>query len=122
VCIALCTIVAHNIAQNRPDSFSPYPPDNHHCSDDVYLREGGLCGHNATNRTTSVIYVYVHRQENINKWPEKRKHAKSPVASASCPVTLLSLVVTGLPCCFTEGGNMGSDAINFTYRNFRSPI
>jgi len=34
-------IVAHNIAQNRPDSFPPYPPDNHHCSDDVYLREGG---------------------------------------------------------------------------------
>jgi len=34
------TIVAHNIAQNRPDSFPPYPPDNHHCSDDVYLREG----------------------------------------------------------------------------------
>ena len=29
VCIALCTIVAHNIAQNRPDSFPPYPPDNH---------------------------------------------------------------------------------------------
>ena len=41
VCIALCTIVAHNIAQNRPDSFPPYPQDNHHCSDDVYLREGG---------------------------------------------------------------------------------
>ena len=41
VSIALCTIVAHNIAQNRPDSFPPYPPDNHHCSDDVYLREGG---------------------------------------------------------------------------------
>jgi len=47
VCIALCTIVAHNIAQNRPDSFPPYPPDNQHCSDDVYLREGGFswcCG------------------------------------------------------------------------------
>ena len=43
VCIPLCTIVAHNIAQNRPDSFPPYPPDNHHCSDDVYLREGGCC-------------------------------------------------------------------------------
>jgi len=42
VCIALCTIVAHNIAQNRPDSFPPYPPDNHHSSDDVYLREGGI--------------------------------------------------------------------------------
>jgi len=44
VCIALCTTVAHNIAQNRPDSFPPYPPDNHHCSDDVYLREGGCHG------------------------------------------------------------------------------
>jgi len=40
VCIALCTIAAHNIAQNRPDNFPSYPPDNHHCSDDVYLREG----------------------------------------------------------------------------------
>ena len=39
VCIALRTIVAHNIAQNRPDNFPSYPPDNHHCSDDVYLRE-----------------------------------------------------------------------------------
>ena len=43
LCISLCTIVAHNIAQNRPDSFPPYPPDDHHCSDDVYLREGGTC-------------------------------------------------------------------------------
>ena len=32
VCIALCTIVAYNIAQNRPDSFPPYPPDDHHNS------------------------------------------------------------------------------------------
>jgi len=37
VCIALCTIVAHNIAQNRPDSFLPYPPDNHHCSFELQL-------------------------------------------------------------------------------------
>jgi len=35
-------MVAHNIAQNRPDSFPPYHPDNHHYSNDVYLREGGL--------------------------------------------------------------------------------
>jgi len=42
VSIALCTIVAHNIAQSRPDSFPPYPPDNHHISDDVYLREEGV--------------------------------------------------------------------------------
>jgi len=41
VCSVLCTIVAHNIAQNRPDNLPSYPPDNHHCSDDVYLREGG---------------------------------------------------------------------------------
>jgi len=41
VCIALCTIVAHNIAQKRPDNFPSYPLDNHHCCDDVYLREGG---------------------------------------------------------------------------------
>ena len=33
MCIALCTIVVHNIAQNRPDNFSSYPPDNHHCSE-----------------------------------------------------------------------------------------
>ena len=40
VCIALCTIVAHNIAQIRPDNFPPYPPDNQHCSDDVYWGKG----------------------------------------------------------------------------------
>jgi len=42
VCIALCTIVAHNIAQNRPDNFPSYPTDNRHCSDDVYLTEGDV--------------------------------------------------------------------------------
>jgi len=26
VCIALCTTVVHNIAQNRPDNFPSYPP------------------------------------------------------------------------------------------------
>ena len=64
VCIALCTIVAHNIAQNRPDSFPPYPPDDQHCSDDVYLREGGAmrpkaetleCVNGHGGRTCSVI-------------------------------------------------------------------
>jgi len=51
VCIALCTIVATNIAQKRPDSFPPYPPDNHHCSDDVYLREGGSTNQNTCTTT-----------------------------------------------------------------------
>ena len=42
VCIALCTIVAHNTAQNRPDNFpSFYRSDNHHRSDDDYLNKGG---------------------------------------------------------------------------------
>ena len=39
VCIALCTIVAHNIAQNRPDNFPSYPLDNHR---DRY-RDRSLC-------------------------------------------------------------------------------
>ena len=42
VCIALCTIVAHNIAQNRPDNFPSYPLDNHHCSDDIFEGRGGF--------------------------------------------------------------------------------
>jgi len=32
VCSSLCTVVAHNIARNRPDNFPCCPPDNHHCS------------------------------------------------------------------------------------------
>jgi len=31
VCIALSTIIAHNIAQNRPDNFPSYPPDSLCC-------------------------------------------------------------------------------------------
>ena len=43
ICVwsSLCTIVAHNTAQNRPDIFPSCLPDNHHCSDDVYLKERG---------------------------------------------------------------------------------
>jgi len=45
---------------NRPDNFPSYPPDNQHCSHDVYLREGGTqCSktdhlqlENTTKRTT----------------------------------------------------------------------
>ena len=67
VCITLCTIVAHNIAQNRPDTFPTYPLDNHHCSDDVYLREGGAI-------TTTIKHIYIkeseisdHHAQNHNK-------------------------------------------------------
>jgi len=43
VCALHCAqnFVAHSIAQKKPDNFPSYPPDNHHCSDDVYLREAG---------------------------------------------------------------------------------
>jgi len=41
VCIALCTIVAHNTAQNRPGNFPSYTPDNHHCSTDVWFEGRG---------------------------------------------------------------------------------
>ena len=60
VCIALCTIVAHNIAQNRPDSFPPYPPDNHHSSDDVYLREGGYQPWQSTAKNKSLPLKTTH--------------------------------------------------------------
>ena len=79
VCIALCTIVTHNIAQNRPDSFPPYPPDNHHCSDDVYLREGGSFNSHTdlivTSRPTIQLFLVPKRAWSlsydlyfINKW------------------------------------------------------
>ena len=51
VCIALCTIVAHNIAQNRPDSFPPYPPDDHHNSVPPY--------------TTSITTTYKLADKNL---------------------------------------------------------
>jgi len=41
VCVLHC---AQNTAENRPDNFPSYPPVNHYCSDDVYLREGGVQG------------------------------------------------------------------------------
>jgi len=72
VCIALCTIVAPNIAENRPDSFPPYPPDNHHCSDDVYLREGGL------PRTTFVICADLMRFLGDGGWGRARIAVMGP--------------------------------------------
>ena len=65
VCSSLCTIVAHNTAQNRPDNFPSCPPDNHHCSNDVYLRERGRAtkvvikdAENKNSRSTSEIKCY----------------------------------------------------------------
>jgi len=59
VCSSLCTIVAHNTAQNRPDNFLSCPPDNHHCSDDVYLSERGGGNHWSTKLRCSVWWCGV---------------------------------------------------------------
>jgi len=41
VCALHCAQLLRTILQNRPDNFPSYPPDSHHCFDDVYLMEGG---------------------------------------------------------------------------------
>ena len=69
VCSSLCTIVAHNTAQNRPDNFPSCPPDNHHCSNNVYLREGG--NQNAKNQylSTSTKYLWIKGTELSQRVP-----------------------------------------------------
>jgi len=59
--ICVCTIVAHNIAQNRPDNFPPYPPDNHQGSYDVYLREGGRKKNKRQNENIYGLPYYIGR-------------------------------------------------------------
>ena len=83
VCIALCIIVAHNIAQNRPDNFPSYPPDNHHCYDYVYLREGGVCDlekplcgnwkifHRCTHAESDLCLLFQKWSKSVqDKWPK----------------------------------------------------
>ena len=68
VCIALCTIVAHNSAQNRPDNFPSYPPDNHHCSDDVYLGGGHFVRELSPRQTHSQTYTLTqHTDKGVDK-------------------------------------------------------
>jgi len=62
VCIVLCRLIAHIVAQNRADNFPSYPPDNHHCSDDVYLREG------VSNMPEfSIFYGIINLHSEINR-------------------------------------------------------
>jgi len=61
VCVSLCTTVVHNTAQNSSDNIPSYPPDNHHCSDDVYWREGGRFNRTpACDRQTQQIPHYAY--------------------------------------------------------------
>jgi len=41
VCAVHCVQLLHTILHRTADNFPSFPPDNHHCSDDVYLRERG---------------------------------------------------------------------------------
>jgi len=66
VCTALCTIVAHNIVQNRPDIFPSYPQDNHYCSDDVYLREGSTTAQQCTVYTQRHTITHGHKVQQNN--------------------------------------------------------
>ena len=42
MCLKLCTIVVHSSALNISGNLPSYPPDNHHSSDGVYRRAGGV--------------------------------------------------------------------------------
>jgi len=65
VCASHCAQLLHTIL-HRTDLivFPPYPPDNHHCSDDVYLREGGSM---YRNMPYTFRYVYNTRQRKTTR-------------------------------------------------------
>ena len=105
--IALCTIVAHNIAQNRPDSFPPYPPDNHHFSDDVYLREGGKKTY--LQQCSKLIYGPAPMQQQtrpllgcsssmvpLQRSPDQRRQVKSRVPEHCCQVGSVSTITNNV--------------------------
>jgi len=67
----LCTV--HNCctqyAQNRPDNIPSYPPDNHHCFNDVYLREGGQRPTENSNSMQHYCICLVYCNNVLNKSP-----------------------------------------------------
>jgi len=68
--------------------FSPYPPDNHHSSDDVYLREGG-----GTTNSTRFMLTITHRHTGTGddvKLPTRR-------FILDCPCCLTCFFVSVLP-------------------------
>jgi len=44
VCSSLCTVVAHNTAQNRPDSFPSCPPERAEIAGLFYMQLSGFDG------------------------------------------------------------------------------
>jgi len=78
VCSSLCTIVTHNTAQNRPDNFPSCPPDNHHCSDDVSLKERELATSTVPHSINHRLHHLVHCH-NCMVQPEGHCEGSSPV-------------------------------------------
>jgi len=61
--------VVHSTALNSSDNLHSYPPDNHHSSDDIYDRGGGLnsgcllnCG--AYRKTSNYRHLFEHGPQN----------------------------------------------------------
>jgi len=78
VCIALCTIVAHNIAQNRPDNFPSYPPDNRlfrHTVSSQLQDECSLVGANSeTGRSSTCSNANPNHNTNPNLNPNSNSN------------------------------------------------
>jgi len=79
VCALHCAQLLHNTAHNRADNFPSYSPDNHHCSDDVYLREGGD-RKEETERIWPVknLHKLFPRIVVFKQWIKKIKQQRSP--------------------------------------------
>jgi len=112
VCIELCTNVAHNTAQNRPDNFPYYPPDNYHCSDDVYLREESplTSTEKLTNSQPNLLHRSMSKQELSKCWNCQQWWSCDDAAAAAC--YLLTVAATdcaravrwcGTSCLLSDG-------------------
>jgi len=94
ICSSLCTIVAHNTAQNRPDNFASCPPDNHRCSDDVYLRQRGAGDRKGAFHSSSVrVIVAVSWQRVIGTDERAARKMTNWTNQVTGKKTLVSLVL-----------------------------
>ena len=66
VCIALCTIVAHNIAHNKPNHILSYPLDNHNCSSHVISCRSVTDGASLSVSKSKLVYsIWIFIDSNV---------------------------------------------------------
>ena len=106
VCSSLCTVVAHNTAQNRPDNFPSCPPDNHHCSDDVYLRERG----GGSLRSTP------------SEWTQRMYVTLRPVSRYWCILAIIRYEQTEMPANSYQGRSDGGISVYIPSQNLSLKI